>query len=139
MNVHEWLEQVGKLDDLVNAKLEERSQLWALATKITPSMDGMPHGGGVSDKVGGVATKLADLARQTDGLIDKYVDYKQEVISALEKLPEREYKVLYRYYVRYMTLEQIAVDLCYSYRQVQRIKADGLRKLKDVVECHVVM
>lgn len=133
MNVYDWLERVRMLDELIMAKLAEHQQLLDLATKITPNMDGMPHATGVSDKVGNVATKLADLAIETNNLIDSYVDAKQEIIHALEKLPPNQYGVLHRYYVRGMTWEEIAEDMNKSTMQVFRYKKKAIKNLQSVI------
>ena len=133
-----WLEKVRKLDELIDAKCAERDQLWAMATKITPEMTGMPHGGGVSDKVGNIAAKLADMARETNDLVDQYVDYKQMVIRELEKLPANEYGVLHRYYIQYMTWEEVAADMGVCGMTVWRWWQKGLKNLSDVVECYTI-
>jgi hypothetical protein len=129
-DAHEWLSQVRKLDELINAKLAERDQLMDLATKCTPNMDGMPHGSGTSDKVGNSGVKLGDMVREIDSLIDSYLDYKRDVLRTLEKLPCVEYAVLHRHYIRYMDWEDIAADLGFSTMQIWRIKVKGLKNLK---------
>lgn len=131
--VEEWLEQVKKLDELIVAKEAERIQLMELATKITPELDGMPHGSDVSDKVGNISAKLGDLIRETDAAWDKYINKRAEVIAVLEKLPANEYGVLHREYIRYMTQEEIASDMGYSTMQIWRIKQSGLRILRKML------
>ena len=140
MNAESWLEQVKKLDELIDAKIAERDQILARATDITAKpMDGMPFSdtGTVSRKVEDGAVKLVALAEELDRLIDQYVDYKQKVDDVLETLPDREYGVLHRYYIRYMTLEQIAEAMDYSTTHIWRIKENGLKILEDVIECNV--
>lgn len=140
MNVQEWLEQVRKLDQLIDAKLAEREKLIAMATDISPRpLDGMPFSntGMVSKKVENAVINLIMLAGEIDKLVDKYVDYKQEVVKTLEKLPEKEYGVLHRHYIRYMTWEEVAEDMGYSTVQVWRIKKNAFKILEDVIECNV--
>lgn len=136
--VCDWLDQVKKLDELINAKLAERTQLMDMATKITPEVSDMPHGGGVSDRVGTVAVKLADLARETDDLVDRYVDHRDLVIRTLEKLPPMEYGALHRHFIQYMTWEEVAADMGKSYMQVWRYKKKGLEKLASEIECYTI-
>lgn len=131
MNTSEWLDQVRQMDALIDAKLIERDRLLTLATSVSMNLDGMPHGsGGTSDKVGNAACKLADLARETDELIDKYVDFKREVTRRLEKLPTDEYIVLHKHYIQGLSWGEIARSLSYSREQVWRIKVKGLKSLK---------
>ena len=134
--VIDLLESVKKLDELLIAKEAERQQLWTLATRMTPEMTGMPHAGGVTDKVGNIASKLAQLAKDTDDAWDRYLAQKNHVIALLEKLPANEYGVLHREYVRYMTQEDIARDMSYSTVQIWRIKQNALESLKHVMKCN---
>jgi DNA-directed RNA polymerase specialized sigma24 family protein len=136
--VIDWLNKVRMLDELINAKQAERDQLWTLATKVTPEVSDMPHGGGVSDKVGNIAAKLADMAGDLDDLVDQYVNYKQTVINALEKLPPKQYGTLHRYYIRYMTWEEVAADMGVSSMSVWRYWQNGLKNLADVVDCYTI-
>lgn len=137
-DVQAWLEQVGKLNELINAKIAERDQVWALATKITPTLDDMPRGSGISDKVGDGGTRLADLKDELDDLIDVYVDFKQEVIRKLETLPAKEFGVLHRVYIRGMAMTDVADDMHYSRTQVYRIHDNGIKMLHDVIECYTI-
>lgn len=133
------LEQVKKLDELINAKLAERQRLIEIATDISPKMpDGMPfsNGGTVSQKMQNAVINLIECEREIDKLIDQYVDYKAQVVAVLEKLPQKQYGVLHRYYIRGMTIEQIAEDMNYSVRQILRIKKDSLKNLEGVIVCH---
>lgn len=136
--VCDWLDQVKKLDELINAKLAERQQLWDMATKITPELTGMPRGSGVSDKVGNTAARLADLAKETDDLVDRYVDHRDLVIKTLEKLPPMEYGALHRHFIQYMTWEEVAADMGKSYMQVWRYKKKGLETLACEIECYTI-
>lgn len=129
--VQDELNEVRKLDELINAKLAERSQLWDMVTHITPNMDGMPHGTDVTDKVGNIAAKLADLARETDALVDKYVDKRQRIITMLETLPAEEYGVMHRHYIQFISWNKIAREMNYSRMQVFRIKQKALRRLQS--------
>lgn len=139
MNVQDWLEQVKMLDELINAKLAERQRLIEIATDISPRVpDGMPpsNTGTVSQKMQNAVVSLIDLERQIDKLIDRYVDYKQQVIKVLEKLPTVQYGVLHRHYIRGMTWEKVAEDMGYSTVQIWRIRKKAFKNLEDVIECN---
>lgn len=138
MDTVEWLNQVRKLDELIKAKEAERVQLWAMATKITPEMSDMPRGSGVSDKVGNIASRLADLMHETNAAQDRYIDQRSEVIRVLEQLPANEYGVLHREYIQYMTQEEIALDMGYSRMQIWRIKQSALKMLHNVIEGYTI-
>lgn len=140
MDVQKWLEQVGMLDELINAKLAEREQLMSLAVRLNPEMDGMPHAkGNVSDPVGNGAVKLVELAHEIDRLIDQYIDHKKMVTKALQKLPARQYSALHKHYILYMTWEQVAEAMNKSTMQVYRYHKKGLENLENVIECYTII
>lgn len=129
-----YLERIQDLDELIDAKILEREDLYERATSLTPNMDGMPHASGVSDKVGNAATRLADKAREIDHLTDQLIDYRDEALALLERLPPLEYRVLHRFYVMYWTMDKIAQDIGKSERQCHRIKGNGLRRLQTMLD-----
>ncbi len=135
MSAHDWLCRVTDLDGLINAKLEERDQLMALATKCTGDMDGMPRGSGTSDKVGNAAVKLADMAKEIDDLVDEYVDLKREVNAALDKLDASDQIILHRLYLQGMSQVKVAELMGVCTMTVWRQKVKALKNLEDVMVC----
>lgn len=142
MDVCEWLSSIWKLDQMIEGKIAERERLTALATDISPRMpDGMPYSntGTVSQKMQDAVIDLVMLEKELEKLIEEYISRKRKIVAALEKLPEKEYGVLHRYYIRGMTLEAIGEDMGYCTRQVKRIKKRALAMLQDVLVCHHVI
>lgn len=133
MNQYE-LEKVKILDERINAKIAERDRLYAIATNVSPKpFDDMPRGGSgmVNNKMESAVINLIAIAEEIDKVIDQYVDHKRKVVEALERLPEKEYGVLHRYYIRYMSWDDIAVDMNYSRSQIYRFWKSGLKKIKN--------
>ena len=149
MDVCEWLESYKKINELLSGKkaekkqlLEERQRLIDIATDITAKMpDGMPH-----SNTGTVSQKMANAViskiivdgeiENVDNAIIALLDFKKAVITAIEKLPTKQYGVLHRCYIRNMTYEEIAEDMGISTVQVWRIKKKALKTLSDVIECN---
>lgn len=142
MNVQEWLEQVKKLDQLINAKIAERERLLALVTNGTAKPpDGMPHGGGLpSSKVENVTIRLIELVNETNQLIDKYIDLQREVCQVLEKLPANEYAVMHKYYIQRMKMCDIAKEMHFDRVTIWRIHKKALKTLENMqvaTQCYV--
>lgn len=127
--VIEWLEQIKKLDVLINAKNDKISSYIGIATKMTASLDGMPHGGGISDKVGENAVELAELSKEKEAL-EKQKNY---IIKTLQKLPADEFGVLYREFVLYMSQVDISLDMYLSRWTVWRIRKNALKILSEIL------
>ena len=139
MDVCEWLKNVKKLDLLIDAKTAERERLIEIATDISAKApDGMPFSntGTVNQKMQNAVVDLVVLEQELKSVIASYIQCKSEIISTLEKLPAKEYGVLHRYYVRYMSYEEIADEMGISTVQVWRIKKKALKNLADVIECN---
>lgn len=137
MDVYEWLDQVKKLDQLIDAKIAERDRLKALAANVSSKpIDGMPYSNTnvVSQTMQNAVINLIMLEGELDKLIDTYIDQKQSVLDVLEKLPDKEYGVIHRHYIRYMTWEQVAEDMNYSTTQVWRIKNNAIMLLNVMLD-----
>jgi hypothetical protein len=125
MDVQIWLDSIKKMDEQINDMLDEQHRLFSVATDISPRpMDGMPFNdtGTVSQKMQNAACARVDLGRKIDALIDKFIDRKRQVLTALDKLPAFEREIMYRHYIQYQTWVQIANDTGYSTTQLWRIR-----------------
>lgn len=129
--VIEWLEQIKKLDELIKAKEFDIADILDRATKMTASIDGMPHGGGKSDKVGDNAVKLAEVHTEE---LDNLKQQKQYIIDTIKSLPADEFGVIHREFVRGMTREHIAYDMHYGTTTVWRIRKKALKMLGDILQ-----
>lgn len=127
--VVEWLEQIAKLDVQIIEKENKIAEQLVVATKMTASLDGMPHGGGVSDKVGDNAVKLAELSQEKKALENR----KNYIIKTMQRLPADEFGVLYREFVLYMPQVNIAFDLGFSRWTVWRIRRNAIKLLGEIL------
>jgi len=139
VNVYEWLGEIKKLDELIDAKIAERDRIREMAVSTNANISGMPHTPGVSDKVGALVCKLVDIETELNDMIDKYIRLKADINAALEKLPPKHYGVMHRYYIQRMKNEAIAAEMHYSTVQIWRIKKEAAKMLKDVIVCNVDM
>lgn len=135
-SARERLESIKKLDELIDSKMAERDRIHALRINTVGSIDGVPRSSGITDKIGTLTVKLITLEEELDSLIDRYVDEKADIVTEIEGLPEREYGVIHRYYIRRMTLEQVAEDIGYCTSQVWRIKEKGIEILDENKRCN---
>ena len=131
MKTEDYLSLVQRLNILIGNKLEEKEELFTLATKTTQEISDMPHASGVSDKVGNLAVKLATKEEEITHAVDVYVDLKHEIISQIEKLPKDEYDVLYRRYVIGQGLFDVAEERDQSVSWIQKLTWRGLKHIKD--------
>lgn len=132
MTAKEYLSQAYRLDQRIDAKIAQVASLNELATKCTATLTGMPrnpnHGGStMADAVG----KIIDLQAEINHDIDRLVDLKRDIVEVIKAVDNSEYQVLLeKRYLCFHTWEQIAVDMHYSGKWIQKLHDRAL----DVVE-----
>ena len=145
MRADEYLEQVKELDSKIDNKRDEERELWALATSITASYSDMPHGSGNNDKMTDIVKKIIDAQKRTNAQIDKYVDTKQDVIAHIERLPRKQYDVLYWLYIKkrqnrtkgqkwYYTWSEVAENLGCSEENIRKTRRRAIKNLQKILD-----
>lgn len=132
----EYLEQIQLCDKRINCKLEELSRLNALAYKVTSSLKQVAvFGGGTQDKVGDAVSRIVDLQREINEDIDKLCDKKAEARTLIDQVKNAaELEVLSRRYLLYESLEQIACEMGFTYRNVCYIHGRALQTVAELMK-----
>ena len=131
MRAEEYLDQVKKLDAIIENKEEEYSRLIELAS-------GMGNFS-VSERV----QSSRDLHR-SENTIAKYIDLEREInslkkrrseiIKTIERLPSVEYYIIYKIFVGDYTLKEIAYDYKRSYEWAKKKKRKALRLIQQMID-----
>lgn len=131
-----YLRRIELLDAHINNKLNDLATLRTMVTKITATITPVAvSGSGNQDKLGDAVAKIIDLQNEINQKIDMFVDSKREVSAVLEKLQEPEHvKVLHKRYVEYKPWEQIACEMCCTYRNVCYIHGKALQEVEALLK-----
>lgn len=136
MTAKEYLQQVRRMDRLINNKIAELEQLRTLATSITAATDREAvQTSGVSDKVGNVVASIVDLQNEINALVDTYVDKRKEIIAqidGIEKLQPLYYAILHGRYIQFQSLQQIADNEGYTAQYMRKTHGEALEFFKTV-------
>lgn len=133
MTTKDYLNQIGRLNRMINNKLVEIAQLKELACSISAIQTGervqtTPN----YDKIGTAYAKIDDMERKLDKLIDTYVDKKNHIISQIDGVEdEMLYNILFARYIERKTFEKIATELEYSWRQIIRLHGKALKQFEN--------
>ena len=136
MKAQEFLRQVRKLDLQITNKLIEKQQWKDIALGITANMDGerVQSSGGKS-KMANAVEKCVDMEAEIDGLVDKLIDVKKEVIHAIERLDSpTEYDVLHRRYSQVLSLQEIADHYRKDYGWATTTHGRALKSLQEILD-----
>lgn len=135
MTTKEYLAQAFRLDQRINSKLEQVSRLRNMAMKATGSFQ--------AERISGTRqhspmesslVKVIDLEYEINDDIDRLVDLKREIIEVVNSVQPAECQlVLEMRYLSFMTWEEIADRMNYSYRQIHRIHGQALSNIR--IDC----
>ena len=134
-SAQEYLRQVRIYDIQINSLLEEKAQMEALARKVTASW-GSEHvgGSGNQDKMGDTVAKILDLEKKIDLAVDKFVDKKAEVRGVIEKVTNPDQlELLLKIYIHYESLEKVACEMGYTYRNACYIHGRALQTVEAIL------
>lgn len=132
MKVKQYLQQLRKLDIVINQKIEERETLRASLTSIaSPDLSNERVQGG--DPPGDARfvkaiARVIDLEKEIDETIDSFVDKKHLIIDQIQGLSNAAYiDLLYKRYVEYKRLEVISVEMNYTYQYTKEMHGYALQ------------
>ena len=132
MDTKTYLQQISRLDRMINNKLSEISQLRELemsvsAVKNEERVQTTPN----FDKIGTAYCKIEEMEEKLDKLIDEYVDKKNLIISQIDGIEnETYYEILFARYIEKKTFEKIADEMTYSFRNVTRLNGRALQEFE---------
>ncbi len=146
VDAKEFLSRVELIDMKINMKLDDLAQTKAMALKVTSTLkQDSVSSSGSHDKVGDAVAKIVDLERDIDRDIDAYIEFKREVSEVIDQLDNaNQIEVLYKHYFGvwddkeerpyYLSLEEIAVEMHMSYRNVCYIHGDALKAVGEILK-----
>lgn len=128
MTTKQYLNQIARINRMINNKLAEIYQLKTMVCSISVSAnEDKVQSSSDKDKLGSSVAKIVDLENEINKAIDVYVDKKERIVSQIDSIKDiMEYQVLFSRYIEYKTFEQIAEDNDYSVRQILRIHGNAL-------------
>lgn len=125
-----YLSQIEKLDRMIQNKLSEIYQLKTMACSVTVSNEGeRVQTSGDKDRLGATVAKIVDLERETDRLVDSFIDIRGKIIEQIDSIADIDvnmYHVLSCRYVGKKNLSDIAEEMKYCRMQINRIHGNAL-------------
>ena len=128
MTTKQYLNQIHRIDQIINNKLSEIYQLKNLACSITVSSDSdRVQTSSDQDPLGNAVAKIVDLENEVNDCIDHFSEKRRKIIMQIDSIENQmQYQVLFSRYIERKTFEKIADDNGYSVRQILRIHGEAL-------------
>ena len=140
MTSKEYLSQAYHLDKRIDSKIEQLKALNLLATKCTSTLSDMPKSQSISNsRLEDTVVKIVDLQEEINRDIDRLVDLKREIVEVIKSVDNTEYQILLeKRYLCFHTWEQIAVDMHYSGKWIQKLHDRALDVVADILKAKSV-
>ena len=132
MDTKQYLQQIERLDKMIQNKLSEIYQLKTMACSVTVSNEKeRVQTSYDNDRLGSTVAKIVDLEKETDMLVDRFIDKRSHIISQIDGLDNIDYyHVLSMRYVARNTFEEIAKKTNWSIRKVFSIHGEALKEFE---------
>ena len=128
MNAKEYLGQAYRLDQHINDRLMQLSQLRALTQRITTAYDGevvsrTRNVHALEDSV----ICLMEAEESINEEIDRFVDIKMDISKTIARVRNENYRlILEKRYLCFLSWEKIAVEMHYSIQHIYRMHDTAL-------------
>lgn len=132
MTVKEYLNQYLILNKRIQLLDEEIAEVEEEQDKCTAELDGMPRGTAQSDKVGELATTLADLKWDLVDLRNEAWKTRARILHTIVSVDDEDYQqVLKLRYIKGMHWNDIADTMYYTRRWVTTLHGRALEYLRN--------
>lgn len=138
MTAKDYFAQAYRLDQRINAKLEQVDTLNLLAGRATSTLTGMPRNPNrATSSMADAVEKIVDLQADINNDIDALVDLKCEIVAIIKSIVNNEHQMLLELrYLCFKSWEQIAVDMSYNVRHIYRLHDKALENISISKTCH---
>lgn len=132
MDTKQYLSQIERLDKMIQNKLSEIYQLKTMACSVTVSNENeRVQTSSDKDRLGSAVAKIVDLEKETDSVVDSYIEKRNHIINQIDGLDNIDYyHVLSMRYVGRTTFEEIAKNTNWSIRKVFSIHGEALKEFE---------
>lgn len=137
MKAKEYLQQLQRLDTVINQKIKEVHDL-RLQAQSTGGLDyskervqSSPSGDAPFVKP---ICRIIGLEAEINAEIDRFVDEKHKIINQIQGLKNSDYiSLLFKRYVEFKSLERICVEMNFSYDYIKHLHGYALKDFEDKI------
>jgi DNA-directed RNA polymerase specialized sigma24 family protein len=144
-----FLEQLEKLDLMIENKMIEREQWKAIAEGVTAGgtsvivhdkkgrkeLHNMEKVQASSNpqKMADAIHKMIEIDAEIDLCIDKLIEAKKDVINVIEQLPAAEYDIIHKIYVQHIPLYEVSTMSDRSYSSITTLHGRALKNVQRIL------
>lgn len=136
MTTKDYLNQISRLNRMINNKLSEISQLRELSRSISAvKNEERVMSSSDPDKIGSTYAKIDEMEHNLDNMIDEYIEKKDLIIGQIDGIENEDcYNILFSRYIEKKTFEvsRCCNGNCSSQGSLERNKRNFLKSRRLV-------
>lgn len=137
MEAKKYLKQLMKLDEQIKQKQKQVDELREMRGNIGSfdySKERVQSSGSGKSQVEESAVRLLSLENEVKEDIIEFVLMKDKIIKEIHQLADANHiKLLYKRYVEFKRLEEIAVEMHYTYIYTRELHGDALNSFQNIL------
>lgn len=123
----EYLRQLRTAEIKIEQKEEELERLKSSLESISTGTDGERVQTTPRDRLSEEITRIVDLEKEINSDLGALLMLRNKIINEIQSMDNPVYiNILYKRYVEYKSLEEIAVEMSYSYIHIKRLHGYAL-------------
>ena len=134
MKAKEYLQQLQRLDTMINQKIKELGDLRLMSQSVggidysKEPVQSSPSGDAPFVKP---VLRMIELEQEINAEIDRFVDEKHEIINQIQALQNPKHiDILYKHYVEFKRLEIVAVEMNFTYQYIVELHGTALKEFQ---------
>lgn len=134
MKAKEYLQQLKRLDTMINQKIKELGDLRLMSQSVggidysKERVQSSPSGDAPFVKP---VLRMIELEQEINAEIDRFVDEKHEIINQIQALQNQKHiDILYKHYVEFKRLEIVAVEMNFTYQYIVELHGTALKEFQ---------
>lgn len=137
MTAKKYLTQLMKLDEQIKQKqsqVEELKEMMGNIGSFDYSEERVQSSGSCKSQVEESTVRLLELENEVKEDIIRFALMKDKMIKEIHQLAEPNYiKLLFKRYVEFKRLEEIAVEMKYTYEYTRKLHGDALQNFQNII------
>lgn len=150
MKAKVFLNQLTKLDTLIENKMIEREQWKAIAEGVTAGGTSViiidkkgrqqlhnmerVQASGNPQKMADAVHRMLEIDNEIDLCIDKLIETKKDVLAVIEMLSAAEYDIIHKIYVQHLSLYEVAAMSERSYSSITTLHGRALKSVQNILD-----
>ena len=134
MKAKEYLQQLQRLDTMINQKIKELGDLRLMSQSvggIDYSKERVQSSPSRDAPFVKPVLRMIELEQEINAEIDHFVDEKHEIINQIQALQNPKHiDILYKHYVEFKRLEIVAVEMNFTYQYIVELHGTALKEFQ---------